>query len=201
MSLFSNESTPEVLALPDAEIALWHHFLSAKESDYYFTRFREELAWEQSEIFIHGRKCLIPRLNAWYGEPGASYIYSGRRFDPCAWTESLRELLARVEAVTGSSFNSVLANLYRDGADSVAWHSDDEPELGNEPVIASISLGGARKFSVKHKQGAHPRVDMWLPSGSLLVMRGRTQHAWHHQIPKTKMNVAPRINLTFRWVR
>lgn len=190
------------IPLTDGHACLWQGWLTETEADRLFERLRDELAWEQSIIRTYGREHPIPRLNAWYGEPGASYRYSGRTFEPTPWTPALLEVKTKVEGTTGADFNGVLANYYRDGSDSVSWHSDAEPELGTNPVIASVSLGAERKFVMKHKKRKDiARVDLWLPSGSLLLMTGPTQHYWVHQLPKTTKAVGPRINLTFRLIR
>lgn len=192
----------EQFDLPNAEVRLIHHWLRAEEAKQLFGVLHEQLDWEQTEIWIHGKRHPIPRLNAWYGDRGRHYTYSGRTFSPAPWTPPLFVLKERIEHDTGYAFNSVLANLYRDGRDSVAWHADDEPELGRNPVIASLSLGGTRRFSLKsrrHKTEKPLHID--LVSGSLLLMASSTQHNWLHQVPKTVKPVEPRINLTFRLVK
>lgn len=191
----------EHFALDGGEVFYWPDWLDAAEAAELFARLRDELAWEQSRIKIFGRSHLIPRLNAWYADPGLTYTYSRKTFEPNAWTDTLMDVRRRVEATTGHTFNSVLANLYRDGQDSNGWHSDDEPELGRNPVIASVSLGGERKFHLKHKRRKElDTVKLVLDPGSLLLMTGATQHNWKHQVPKTKRSVQPRINLTFRTI-
>jgi alkylated DNA repair dioxygenase AlkB len=155
-------------------------------------------AWRREEATVMGRRLPIPRLTAWHGETG--YVYSGIRLEPAPWTPPLLELKAVAEAIAGERFNSVLLNLYRDGRDSVSWHADNEPGLGRNPVIASISLGAVRRFQLRHRR-TRARVDLDLPHGSCLVMAGATQHHWLHQIPKTARPVGPRLNLTFRRMR
>jgi alkylated DNA repair dioxygenase AlkB len=145
-----------------------------------------------------GRRVLIPRLTAWHGAAG--YVYSGIEMTPAPWNEPLLEIKAVAEAWAGQAFNSVLLNLYRDGRDSVSWHADNEPGLGRDPVIASVSLGAMRRFQMKHRR-REARVALDLRSGSCLVMAGATQHHWLHQVPKTSRPVGPRINLTFRAMR
>ena len=150
---------------------------------------------------MYGQRIAVPRLTAWFGDPRATYSYSGITMTPEAWTPLLLELKSLVEPkALGTPFNSVLLNLYRDGNDSVSWHSDDEPELGTNPVIASVSLGQARTFRLKHKRDdSIPPVEIELTHGSLLVMSGALQHFWKHQLPKRKSkSLGPRINLTFR---
>jgi alkylated DNA repair dioxygenase AlkB len=151
--------------------------------------------WRQEEATVMGRRLPIPRLTAWHGEKG--YVYSGIRLAPAPWTPPLLELKAIAEALAAQAFNSVLLNLYRDGRDSVSWHADNEPGLGRNPVIASLSLGAVRRFQLRHRR-TRERVDLDLPHGSCLVMAGATQHHWLHQIPKTARPVGPRLNLTFR---
>jgi alkylated DNA repair dioxygenase AlkB len=186
--------------LPDAEIDLFDGFFAPAESDRWFTELFAHSAWGQGHICCYGKLIAEPRLTAWYGDAGASYTYSGVRRDPHPWNSALRVLKGRVEAAAGVCFNSVLLNLYRDGRDSVGWHSDAEKELGRQPVIASLSFGATRCLQLRHKQRPlHCAID--LTHGSLLLMRGLTQHRWRHRVPKTRQPVGPRINLTFRLIQ
>ncbi len=190
---------PEHICLEGGRLTFWRSWLDAAEAEALFNTFERELAWEQSRIRLFGSEKLIPRLNAWYADDGLTYTYSGKTFEPNAWTPALTDVRTRIEDTTGYPFNSVLANLYRDGQDSNGWHSDNEPELGQNPAIASLSLGGERKFHLKHRTRKDlAPLHLTLPSGSLLLMTGETQHHWLHQVPKTKRPVPPRINLTFR---
>jgi alkylated DNA repair dioxygenase AlkB len=158
-----------------------------------------EIPWKSEEIVLWGRKIRQPRLTAWFGDPGCDYTYSGIHLNPSRWTEILSDIKARVEAAIGSSFNSVLLNYYRDHRDSMGFHSDDEPELGPRPVIASLSLGADRVFVMKHKTRRDLKpVRLRLASGSLLLMKGDTQRCWRHGVPKETQPCGPRINLTFR---
>jgi alkylated DNA repair dioxygenase AlkB len=169
--------------------------LNRADADRLFHALLDSIAWGQEEATIMGRRVAIPRLTAWHGEAG--YVYSGIAMVPAPWTPPLLELRARAEEIAGQPFNSVLLNLYRDGRDSVSWHADNEPGLGRDPVIASVSLGATRRFQLKHRrQDARVAVD--LGHGSCLIMAGATQHHWLHQLPKTAQPVGPRINLTFR---
>lgn len=157
----------------------------------------EHVEWVQPKLLMFGRPVLQPRLTAWFGDPDRRYSYSGVAFDPKPWTDSLRKIKAVCEERASACFNSVLVNLYRSGDDSVAWHADDEPELGPNPIIASVSLGATRRFDLKHREtGETVKTD--LRSGSLLVMSGACQHKWVHQVAKTKKVNDPRVNLTFR---
>lgn len=139
----------------------------------------------------------MARKVSWHGDPGCAYTYAGSRKSPQPWTDSLRALKDRVEAAAGVPFNSCLLNLYHAGTEGMGWHSDDEPELGPEPVIASLSLGAARRFLFRHRV-EKTRVEVRLEHGSLLVMRGACQRLWQHSLPKALRVREPRINLTFR---
>ena len=196
-SLF--QSCCEIIPIDDGELTLYPEWLPAAQSGYYFKLLQQQIAWEQSTIFVYGRTIKIPRLNAWYGDPGCDYQYSGRCFEPLPWLPVLQEINEALEQTLDQSFNSVLVNCYRDGNDSVCWHSDDEPELGTNPLVASVSLGEQREFQLRHRYNQSvPTKKINLCSGSLLLMAGALQHNWQHQLPKTKRSKRPRINLTFR---
>ena len=186
------------LNMPDAEVLFYPNLFSTSESMDLFHDLTQSTAWEQREIHVPGKTVPLPRLTAWYGDSGKTYRYSGMTHDPHPWTPSLTTIKERVEAVANMQFNSALLNLYRNEQDSVSWHSDDEPELGPNPVIASVSFGAPRLFQFKHKHDSKLRRDTELTSGSLLLMRGTTQKFWKHQIPKAKEPCGARINLTFR---
>lgn len=192
------------IALPGAEVSLWPHWLAAAQADALFAALRDGVAWEQYHIRLFGREVVSPRLSSWIGDPGAVYTYSRNRFEPQPWPMALVALRARVESACDARFNSVLANLYRDGHDAMGWHADDEPELGTQPVIASLSLGAARRFRFRRRRArgepAQPgdTVELMLPHGSLLRMAGNTQHQYRHELPRVRGLVEPRINLTFR---
>lgn len=158
-----------------------------------------DLPWQQREIRLFGKPVLEPRQTVWVGDSGATYRYSGRTNQPVRWTPRLLALRARVEAATGQQFNSCLLNHYRDGKDSIGPHADDEPELGPRPTIASVSLGVPRRFQVRPKVSGQ-RLDLDLHHGSLLVMRGTMQQHYRHCVPKQPKVLAPRTNLTFRWI-
>ena len=162
-----------------------------------FERLQEEIPWEQRQVRMFGKWIDQPRLVAWFGDSDAPYTYSGLTLKPHPWTPTVEECRRRCEALAGVSFNSGLANLYRTGQDTVGWHSDDEPELGDEPVIASVSFGATRRFDLRHKSG-EPTIKADLVPGSVLIMSGRCQSHWKHQVARTKRVDGPRINLTFR---
>ena len=189
------------LDLADAELQYLPHWLTPTCADAWFVRLRDEIAWGQPLLHIHGRDVRVPRLLAWYGDPDARYRYSGLVHQPLPWTPLLSEIRQRVEQAVGQRLNGVLLNYYRDGQDSMGWHSDDEVELGANPLVASLNLGGARRFDLRRKGGSRIEHSLSLEHGSLLVMAGATQHHWQHQVAKTRKAVAPRINLTFRLIR
>lgn len=186
------------LDLPDADVTFYPEFFSRDESDRLLVELNQTTGWRQETIERDDASLPLPRLTAWYGDPGRTYHYSNITMDPRPWTEPLLEIKTRIEQVTPSRFNSVLLNLYRDGRDGVGWHSDDELELGDRPVIGSVSFGAARLFALRHKRRRDLRVELELTHGSYLLMQGTTQRFWKHQVPRTEDLVEPRINLTFR---
>ena len=189
------------IELPEAEAEVDYRrdFFAPDEARTLFEALREEIRWERHRVRIRGREIECPRLSGWEGD--ATYSYSGLTLRPAPWTATAAAVRRRVEAAAGDAFNSVLANLYRDGADRLGWHADDEPELGPAPVIASVSFGAARRFLLRPKRGGGASVPIVLEPGSLLVMRGATQRNWMHCVPPTRRPVGPRINLTFRHIR
>jgi alkylated DNA repair dioxygenase AlkB len=189
------------LQLPDADIAFYPSLFNEEDSDRLLAKLTQTIDWRQDWITVYGRSLPQPRLTAWVGDPGKAYTYSGITMQPSGWTDILLDLKRAVDTIAGVTFNSVLLNLYRDGNDSMGWHSDDEPELGENPVIGSLSLGGTRQFMLRHKHQKTLKAKLPLTSGSFLLMQDTTQHYWQHQVPKTKRAVAPRLNLTFRVIQ
>jgi alkylated DNA repair dioxygenase AlkB len=189
------------LTLEQADIRFNPRWLEAADGDRLFARLRESIAWENHRIRLFGREHALPRLSCWIGDPDATYRYSGSLFVPRPWPSSLLPLRERLRAELGTDFNSVLANLYRDGHDCMGWHSDNEDELGPAPVIASVSLGAARRFVLKHRDDSSMKLALELPHGSLLVMAGTTQRHYRHALPRTAKPTGERINLTFRQIR
>lgn len=202
-------SAPRELLPCDGSAVLHEGVWSAEEAAALLATLRETLAWESRRLFIFGRWVDEPRRSAWYGDPGARYHYSGTRLEPLPWTpelERVRLVAQRCAAAAGAGaggaaapFNSVLANLYRDGNDTMGWHADDEPELGPAPVIASVSLGAERRFDLRHRR-TRETVRTVLPSGSVLVMSGATQRHWVHAVPRQARVREARINLTYRTI-
>jgi alkylated DNA repair dioxygenase AlkB len=197
-SLFS---ASEALELPNADIVIQRSLFDPQEADDHFDALISEIDWRQEQIRMFDKTTNIPRLTAWYGDDEKPYTYSGIEMQPSPWTERLLVIKTRVESLSETTFNSVLLNQYRDGSDSVAWHADNEPELGPVPVIGSVSFGATRDFQFRSNDpsGEGVTTTIELRHGDVLVMGGDTQKFWNHQIPK-RANASTRINLTFRTV-
>ena len=206
MDLFSNaefsdssEAKTILYDLPDADMALFENFFTNQESEKLHQNLIENIQWRQDKIKMFGKLIDQPRLTAFYGNTNKDYSYSGIVMKPIEWNEDLLFIRKRVEEIVKINFTSVLLNYYRDGKDSMGWHSDDEKELGQNPVIGSVSFGESRVFQMRHKfRKDIKKVDIALTNGSFLLMKGATQHFWQHQIPKTNRELESRINLTFR---
>ena len=169
-------------------------------ADAVFAALRTKVAWRQDHLKMFGNLIPVPRLESWVADEGLDYTYSGIHHEPDPWIDDLVELRDLSSSHTGTSFNSVLCNLYRDGSDGVDWHADDEPEFGQMPVIASLSLGATRRFDLRRVDDHSIKVELELHHGDLVIMSGTTQELWRHRVPKTKKPVGERINLTFRLV-
>ena len=197
-SLFTEDTIQ--FDLPDAELHYRPQFFPKPTADRLLQELMEKIEWTQNKIRFYGKESLVPRLEAWYGDHGKSYAYSGIQMNPKPWTKELVEIKEAIEKEASVPFNSVLINYYRDGKDRVAWHSDDEKELGQNPIIGSVSLGAERKFKLRHKKYKENglKTEVMLQHGSFLLMKGPTQHHWMHEIPRTAKPIGPRINLTFR---
>ncbi|ELS03428.1 alkylated DNA repair protein [Xenococcus sp. PCC 7305] len=203
-----NQKYPEIVTfpsgapMPDGEVIIYQNFFEELESNQLFKELESGISWQQDRIKMFGKEFNLPRLTAWYGDQGKSYTYSGITMAPTPWNPVLLLIKARIEKVVSLEFNSVLANLYRHGQDHMSWHSDDERELGKNPIIASVSFGETRRFLLRHKYDRElEKLEVSLNNGSLLIMQGSTQHFWKHQIPKTAKKINPRINLTFRFIK
>ena len=196
--LFDAPRQLEPLAVPDADLRFMHAFYPPEQCTALFAALMAETPWRQERIEVWGKVHDQPRLTSWHGDALTSYTYSGITLATCPWTPLLARMRQDVEAATGFRYNSVLLNLYRDQHDSVGWHSDNERELGGDPVIASLSLGATRSFRLRHRERRHPPVSISLTDGSLLLMAGETQRNWQHAVPKEVREKGPRINLTFR---
>lgn len=184
----------------NGEVFYYPAFFSKEESDIFFEHLKNDIPWQQEPIKIYGKEVMQPRLTAWYGDEGKSYSYSGITMQPKPWTAFLLQIKNKTEAKANVEFNSALLNFYRDGKDSMGWHRDNEKELGTNPVIASVSFGTARKFSLRNYKDKTITRSFELTHGSLLLMQGQTQHHWEHQVPKTSRLISERINITFRCI-
>lgn len=187
--------------LPNAELTYDPDWLPPEQADALMAALLAQVPWEVHRIRLFGREHASPRLSCWIGDAQAHYRYSGADFRPHPWPAALAPVRERLVRELGVGFNSVLANRYRDGADAMGWHSDDEPELGTAPVIASLSLGARRRFALKHRRDPALKAALELGHGSLLVMAGTTQAHYRHALPRTARPVGERINLTFRCIR
>lgn len=196
MSLFEFDSNEKEILL-DGRLVYWPNFFPPDLAQRYFEILLKETPWRQEEITIFGKTMPMPRLMAWYGDAGADTSYSRRHFTLHPWTETLRQLRKAAEDLSGKTFESVLLNLYRNGQDSVGWHADTEEGSGPEPTIVSLSFGAERRFQLR-EIGGKGKGELELRPGSALMMQGDMQQRWQHQISKTRREVGPRINLTFR---
>lgn len=183
----------------NGQLYLIESFYSANDAQIMFDELLNNLAWQEEQIFLYGRWVKVPRLMCWYGDKGSSYRYSGVNHQPLPWVEPLISIKQTIESSYNASFNSVLANLYRNGSDSMGCHADDEKELGVNPLIASLSLGEQRLLKFRHHKSKKV-LDIVLNHGDLLLMAGEIQHHWRHELPKTKKAKKQRINLTFRQI-
>lgn len=199
LDIFGAAPAGEDILLKGGHLVYYSNWLAPDLCDKTFKTLMNTCEWTQPDIIVAGQKYAIPRLQAWHGDETSIMEYSQTRFYPQPWTPELAQLRQRVEDATGAKFNSVLVNLYRSGADGVGWHADDEPELGEQPTIASLSLGQTRNFVLKPKAGGKA-TSIPLKNGDLLVMKSHTQTHWLHSIPKTLPSVGARINLTFRYI-
>lgn len=205
MQLELFETAPQgQLSIPDGEVYYWPGYFSKVQADRWFEYLLSNIQWQQDNIKLFDRWSQIPRLHAWYGESGKETEYSGLRLKPKAWLPELLDIKAQCERKMSEcqmavQYNSVLANLYRNGQDCVGWHSDNESEYGDQPNIASVTLGASRDFDMRHNV-TQEKFRITLQHGSLLVMAGDTQRNWQHCIPRRATLTEPRINLTFRHV-
>ena len=196
MDLFGNDPTANLLPC-DGTVNYFGPVLTPGDTRLYFETLLREIPWKNDEAVIFGKRIITARKVAWYGDSDFSYTDSGTTKQALVWTDELATLKSIVEKLTATRFNSCLLNLYHDGNEGMAWHSDDEKSLARNSTIASVSLGAEREFRLKHKR-RDEKVSVLLESGSLLVMRDATQTHWLHSIPKSKKIKTPRINLTFR---
>lgn len=190
----------ELTKIQNGEYIYIPFFFSNSEADIYFQKLYDKIDWKQEEMIVYGKSVKFPRLTAWYGNNDKPYTFSGITLNPKPWTSELIEIKKNIETKYLLSFNSVLLNLYRNGKDSISWHTDAEKELGENPVIASVNFGATRIFQLRHRT-TKQKIELKLTHGSLLIMLGEIQHFWQHQVPKTNTETGKRINLTFRQIK
>ena len=188
----------EEIIVIENQVFLYPDFFNNQEAGHFLEALIEKIQWQQEQIIVFGRNVTVPRLIAWHGDAHVCYRYSGIDHIASPWNTTLTDIRDRVSDYVSESFNGVLLNLYRNGQDSMGWHSDDEPEMGSHPVIASVSLGQERNFQLRRKDNHKNKINLVLPHGSLLLMQGNTQLEWQHQLPKSRRVMTPRINLTYR---
>lgn len=186
--------------LPTDLLEYFPGLFSPEEGDDLLQKFIASAPWKQTVQKMYDKEVQTPRLTAWYGDVGTDYSHPGRISNPAPWTPELLAIKAMVEPLAGVQFNSVLLNYYRDGNDSVAWHSDKESILGKRPIIASVSFGQVRSFDIRNKTDHQEHYSVKLEHGSFLLMKGGLQEQWEHRIAKSSKPMKPRVNLTFRQV-
>lgn len=199
-SFFDDQDAATRISLLNGELVYYPQFFTTVESDHFMQKLTDTIAWKQESMKMYGKSVLFPRLMSWHGDAPTSYRFSGNTFSPESWTPSLLQIRDRITPASGHAFNSVLLNLYRNGNDSMGWHADDEPELGPQPVIASVNFGATRRFLLRYKSDHQRKYELPLQHGSLLIMKGMLQEYWEHQVPKTSKVSTGRINLTFRFI-
>ena len=197
-TLFQNSSEPVFFDLKDAELIYYPNFYESLEANTIFQKLLAEIPWQQDDIKVFGKVYAQPRLTALFGNDGKPYSYSNITMQPHPWNIILQKIKFQIENVVDENFSTVLLNLYRDGKDSNGWHADNEKELGINPTIASLSFGEERFFHLQHNTDKNLKLKISLEHGSLLIMKGTTQHYWKHHVPKTSRPIGNRINLTFR---
>ncbi len=198
-NLFNEDSISNNLLHKDGTVNYYRKVLTLNEANRYFDLLLQNILWQNDEAVIFGKHIITKRKVAWYGDSDYLYTYSNTTKQALAWTKELSDLKQIVEELTETKFNSCLLNLYHNGNEGIAWHSDDEKSLGKNTTIASLSFGAERKFSFKHKQ-TKQTISLVLEHGSLLIMKDATQTNWLHSLPKSKKITRPRINLTFRTI-
>ena len=196
----SSEDNGETVQIKNGSYIHVKQFFTSIEADTFFNGCRNDIAWTQEQMKMYGKVVPFPRLQAWYGDRGKFYSFSGITLTPNPWNKLLLDIKSKIEPLAKVSFNSVLLNRYRDGSDSMSWHTDAEKELGKNPIIASVNFGALRPFQMKHNT-TNEKIVIPLGHGDLLIMMGELQHFWKHQVPKTKKKINERINLTFRQIK
>lgn len=201
LDLFSQANEqPQWVRINNGEYLYVSNFFDQVTSNQYLNTLINQIEWKQESMQMYGKNIPFPRLTAWYGDNDKPYSFSGITLSPIYWNDTLLEIKHKIEPTAKATFNSVLLNRYRNGSDSISWHTDAEKELGINPIIASVNFGASRKFQLRHKN-TKEKIELELTHGSLLIMGGELQHYWQHQVPKTKKVTKERINLTFRVIK
>lgn len=201
MNLFSDfQPEKKEYEIPNGSYYFQKDFFPKKYSDALLERLLNKIEWKQESMNMYGKEIKFPRLTAWYGDSDKPYSFSGITLKPNPWTKELTYIKEQIEPISNVVYNSVLLNRYRNGNDSISWHTDAEKELGKNPVIGSVNFGETRSFQLKHIH-TNEKINIELEHGSILIMKGELQHFWKHQIPKTKKEKKERINLTFRVIK
>jgi len=201
LEIFENiKNESEIIKIHNGEYIYVPNFFDKIKSDFYLNTLLQKTDWKQEKMNMYGKLLMFPRLTAWYGDSDKPYTFSGITLTPNSWIKELLEIKKAIEPKCKIQFNSVLLNLYRNGKDSISWHTDAEKELGENPIIASVCFGATRIFQLRHQQ-TKERIKIELKHGSLLIMQGELQHYWQHQVPKTEREIGKRINLTFRVIK
>ena len=190
----------ETIKITNGEYIYIPNFFDRLISNEYLSAFIKNIEWKQESMNMYGKQVNFPRLTAWYGDSDKPYTFSGITLNPHPWSKELLDIKNLIEPICEVNFNSVLLNLYRDGNDSISWHTDAEKELGQNPIIASVNFGAERKFQIRHND-TKETIEFVLKHGSLLIMKGELQHFWKHQVPKQKNILRERVNLTFRVIK
>ena len=197
---FGNNLKEGLTVIENGEYIFYPNFFSQSESDTLLKGLLNNIVWKQESMNMYGKKIDFPRLTAWYGNNDKTYSFSGITLQPLLWTSEILTIKNKIEPIANTVFNSVLLNQYRDGNDSISWHTDAEKELGINPKIASVNFGATRKFQLRHIK-TKEKLEIELTHGCLLIMQGELQHFWQHQVPKTRKPIGKRINLTFRVIK
>lgn len=197
LDIFEPQEKGKSVKITNGEYLYIPNFFSKKIADALLIRFLENIEWKQEKMNMYGKTLAFPRLTSWYGEKNMSYSFSGITLQPHPWSKELLYVKEKIEPKCNVNFNSVLLNRYRDGNDSMSWHTDAEKELGTNPLIASVNFGAERKFQLRHIK-TKEKIEIILQHGSLFIMKGELQHFWQHQVPKKKGVIKERINLTYR---
>ena len=196
--LYEDPNKSRFIENKNLKIKYYENYFNPESSHRLMSKLATDILWKRETATVWGKKIVMKRKVAWYGDEGKSYTYSGINLQPNPWSPELLELKSAIEKEANTSFSSVLLNRYRDGKDYVGWHTDAEKELGQNPIIGSVNFGASRKFQLRRIHNPKEKFEVELGHGSLLVMMGETQHYWQHQVPKTAKKIEDRINLTFR---